>query len=314
MANEIKNLWFEALGELGYTQDTLQKRWRAFLENKTGLSLGLGVMTEAWLESLGYTGNLMDMWENFWYDKSGLTDPNLHVQEYMFEALQSGNPFMELVMRRLEHHWTFDEGSGLIVYDHVGCADGNILNTSDFWIDPLFGTFDGIDDYIDVPAGTSLVGLGEPGDQITLMMAVYLDTDDTYGALFHGLRASTVIQLFTKSHHPIFVFRAFDNIDRGYKSDVALSTEEWHIVTLAYEFANGASIKFNIDGTPVTGSWTQGNGYETTKYGRFWQAWLGRAGNKYLKGKLADCLIYSTILTDDEITSNVNFLNKRLGK
>ena len=196
-------------------------------------------------------------------------------------------------------YWKFDEGSGLTASDSVDGNDGTIYGAT--WTGGKVNgalSFDGVDDYVEIPHSTSL----DITDQIAVSAWINLKSRNLQAL------GGTIIR---KGAWPVVVprpawgfdiqygkLRAFiyDEVS-GYevRGDTVLSAGEWYHVAFTYD---GSEIQIYLDGE-LEGNPTPHVGHIASTPA---PVWIGRKnGVDFFDGKIDEVAIYSRALTADEI-------------
>lgn len=229
--------------------------------------------------------------------------------EERVSALEGSEP--ELV-----GYWKLDEGSGITAYDTSDYGNDGTLVNGPSWVDGKYGkalSFDGIDDYVNIPDSPSL-----RVQSFTLEAWIYM----THRPYQHGTRHSAIINKLhyqgssgTKGYKLQFEAPTSDNdhlvISLGdsvtqrflidYNSNNDLTLHEWHHIIGTY---NGTIANLYIDGelksssTPVTYAIVHDDaplaiGYEITS----------GAKDVRFKGLIDNVMVYNRALSAEEIQS-----------
>jgi len=145
-------------------------------------------------------------------------------------------------------HWRFDEGSGITAGDAVGNNDGTLFGPS--WTTGVAGSalrFDGIDDFVEIPAAPSLQ---IAGNSLTVEAWVNFSARPSEGMLYvvdsrdnewrgFGLNVNTDLVQF-------WVAGANGPNPIGYSA--TLEVNEWHYVVGVYD---GSQARVYVDGVEI---------------------------------------------------------------
>jgi len=193
--------------------------------------------------------------------------------------------------------WDFDQEDGNNLPDHSGNANHGALQNGIAWSGGRTGNgllFDGVDDYILVPASSSL-DINTQG--ITLSLWTWMayapnDLPGAYGPLYDSESDTYVLYEDKGIHELRFKVTTTVSAERPGIRGSELSAGEWvHLVGL-YDGAN-AMIYLNgelKDTHPLTG---------TVKAGQI--ATIGKTGGAYFRGRIDDIQIYNRALSAEEI-------------
>jgi len=198
--------------------------------------------------------------------------------------------------------WSFSEGSGTLAVDSSGNGcNGTLVNGPAYVAGPAGQalSFDGVDDYVDVPAAPAL-------DTFPLTVAAWIKTTDTglHGVINKYLPGSfNGYQIFTNGGSLCaWYFRdAADYVWDG--TSCTLSTSgyndgRWHHVAFVVD-ASGGSLY--VDGIPKAARpWTGTAGPATTAAVLTFGRYPGIAA-PYFPGALDEVRIYNRPLSDDQV-------------
>jgi hypothetical protein len=213
-----------------------------------------------------------------------------------------------------------DEGSGTTVYDQSGNNNNGTIYGA-VWVAGKFGnalSYDGIDDYTQIPDGASLNFA--VGEGFTFM--AWVKTSDAYGPVVSfrdNFNDSPVIDLsigyngsVTNAGHFIPLMRFDNNTGLAYfSSTVAINNNIWHHVAFIYSPAESL-IKAWVDGTIWTASQTATgtittSGYRAIASERRWIATnYGIVDRRFLSGIIDEVFIFKRALSALELTDIYN--------
>jgi len=194
-------------------------------------------------------------------------------------------------------YWKFDEGSGNIAYDSSGNGNHGTLVNGPTWTSGKFGSalsFDGVDDYVEVPDSPSL----KP-EVLTVELWVnipkYPTTWSNNKMIRKALGSSPYTGFWLDIRPDTHQFRfAASSITTHYSVTARTVPElnKWYHVagvfdgSKLYIYVNGA-----LDAAPVSGEYDP---YDI-------DLWIGRFGSAYFNGLIDEVRIYNYALTPDEI-------------
>ena len=196
--------------------------------------------------------------------------------------------------------WRFDEGIGTIAYDSSGNGNNCTLSGSPLpsWVAGKYGdalSFDGLQNYVDIPAAPSLF----PSNAITISCWVYIssvniNTDSYMGFVARNVRVNG-LQLIKEygSANVIFETPGIGNVI----TTGTLIPDTWNFVVAV--LISGVSATVYINGQ-VAGS-SAGWILPTTSM----DYWIGQAAvgttNPYMNGYIDEVRIYNRALSQSEI-------------
>ena len=228
-------------------------------------------------------------------------------------ATDTGGMFVEdtfTVTLNSISRWEFNEGTGVTAYDSAGSDDGTLVNGPTWqtigMIDGAL-SFDGVDDYVEVPDSPSL----DMMTAITMEAWVQFDSvDDRYDTILAKVNASdpldgsayylrrTRIDATSDSWmgRITSVIRTTDGRSQAKSPDVAIAGQWYHVVS-TYD---GTALKLYVNGTLEATTAATGEILQSDD-----PLWLGRNGHptypQPLMGTLDDAAIYSRALSAAEI-------------
>ena len=193
--------------------------------------------------------------------------------------------------------WDFDEEEGTTLPDRSGNANHGTLQNGISWSGGHTGNglcFDGVDDYVLVPASSSL-DINTQGITLSLWTWMAYAPNDLPGAFgpLYDSESDTYVLYEDKGIHELrFKVTTTVSAERPGIRGSELSAGEWVHLAGVYDGAR-AMIYVNgelKDSHPLTG---------TVKPGQI--ATIGKTGGAYFKGKIDDIQIYNRGLNPDEI-------------
>jgi hypothetical protein len=201
----------------------------------------------------------------------------------------------------LGEDYTFDIGEGLVAYwrfegnmedSSENGNEGSLINMapeSGNWVDGKVGkalSFDGVDDYVNIPDNQSL----DITDEITIGMWVMTNSQaDPLSKhwnimrviLFEGNNTKVVYQIGGAN----ITTSSFDNV---------IQTGSWHHIVWTY---NGSLTQVYVDGDP--------NGFSKEASGDLLTSsnplYIGRYSDRYFNGLIDELMIYDRALSAEEI-------------
>src|SRR6266536_5127219 len=215
--------------------------------------------------------------------------------------------------------WKLDDGTGTNALDSSGLGNHGTLLNGPTWVSGILGgalSFDGSNDYVEVPYSASLnitsaVTLSAWISQDALVAGnkeiIFKGADalNTSSRVNYGLRA-------TASGKIAFVYRdAADTIFPVYQTATAvIAAATTYHVAVVHTFGNGGATKIYLNGVSQSASWTQGTGNETPMTASK-PLWLGSIQSSgvpvnYWNGDLDDVRVYNRALSATEIASLAN--------
>jgi type II secretory pathway pseudopilin PulG len=201
-------------------------------------------------------------------------------------------------------YWPFDEGSGSVAYDKSGSGNnGNLFNGPAWQSDANCESggclsFDGVDDYVEVPRSTAL----EPAE---LTISVWAKKMNNVATAYDQV----LVCKYTDSH-PIYGYCAtwgwsddfYWRIGNGtteYNAGApTVSWNRWHHI--AVTFKNGQQLFF-LDGKLMSETLVATNiGYNGSSL------YIGKTSSRRLQGLIDDVRIYNRVLSAAEIQAIYN--------
>jgi len=201
-------------------------------------------------------------------------------------------------------HWRFDEGGGTMAYDSAGTNDGTIYGAQ--WTTGQIGSaldFDGVDDYVQLPAGAADLGLEYATQSFTIEMWLKtIQTEERY--LFDNYRYTLGDISFRidagKIEWHIGKYRIGNYI--LFRSEASVNDGLWHYVACTWDGAGEASIF--VDGNS-SGSSTNPNlvGSLESGYPFLIGTRIESSGlpERFFRGTIDEVAIYQRALTSEEI-------------
>jgi len=212
---------------------------------------------------------------------------------YVFLYLGHAEAFNQLV-----GYWKFDEGSGLVASDSSGNGNSGTLMNGPEWVAGISGSglsFDGVDDYVEVPDTTDFT-FNQP---LTVSAWLFLDDVSDGGIIgqwgYGGLTGDAFMLSLDGAH-----LRGTLPIPGLYHlySKSMIKTSEWTYAAMTYD---GSTLKLYINGKldasgsisvdPVASSQTVKIGLEDIIFGQ----------KHYLDGIIDEVKIYNHVRTAEEI-------------
>jgi hypothetical protein len=196
-------------------------------------------------------------------------------------------------------HWKLDETTGSTAIDSAGGHNGTLINGFSWDTGVIDGglSFDGVNDYINVPHDTNLTFTG--GLTFTAWGNT-LDTSGGYKAILAkdtpGNGASNY-WFGIENDELVFGFWAAGSFRTVKTTDSNLQSGTWYHLAASFDNATD-EVRLYVDGTEVqVGSITYEPTVETA------DLWIGHSPDgEYWNGKLDDVRIYNTVLGGSEIS------------
>jgi hypothetical protein len=208
----------------------------------------------------------------------------------------------------LAAHWTFGEGSGTVAHDWAGGNDGTLVNGPTWTSGQIGGalSFDGADDYVEVPDSEAL----DSPDELTISSWIYLHDkwfhnvivakstayDNGYYFVVNGAYAHS-----TGLEGGVLVVNVGEAED--YLRGPPISAGKWYHVACTFDaeaerlYVNGAKVRDRA--APVSSITPSGSnlriGKSTTMY------WNEFDDLHYFEGIIDDVRIYDRALSTEEI-------------
>ncbi|MHC4111797.1 MAG: LamG-like jellyroll fold domain-containing protein [Planctomycetota bacterium] len=200
-------------------------------------------------------------------------------------------------------HWKFDEGSGTTAYDSVGTNDGTVFGAT--WttgqVDSAL-SFDGVDDYVDIPYDASLDINASQGISVSVWFKL-----NSYPA---GWNQGPIFGLFDSTDESVKNYLFIDkplygNLitwdqyppSWGFIKSIKPDLDTWYHVAVVEDSSYRAIyINGSLDVSDNISESYQGNPPDTIRIG-------SRAGLApfYFDGSIDDVIIYDQVLSDQQI-------------
>lgn len=210
--------------------------------------------------------------------------------------------------------WRFEETSGSTVADEVGSNDGTVFGANlDVSGAPGTGSaasFDGVDDYVNIPDASALRLTGS----ITLEAWVYRPSAATgFRTVFAKGRTTSVTSLQTN-----YSLRVTSNRQLSFRYDVgstdhdyrtgndAVPVDEWAHVAFTFTYGTGSSAKPYVNGTEVSASWVSGSGGSTPNTNSEPLLLGVYHDQNFWSGRIDEVALYTTALSAARIEAHYN--------
>ena len=148
--------------------------------------------------------------------------------------------------------WTLDEGSGTVAYDSVGTNDGTIYGAT--WADGILDgslSFDGVDDYVEIPHSPSLDVTGA----ITMSGWIKVNSFGSGSTMLvkgvshgHYLQTSYVLQVGAGGEVACVLYGYWP--DDVFVTTSSINTGEWYHLAVTWDgsTSNADNVKIYING------------------------------------------------------------------
>jgi len=265
-----------------------------------------------WIEVWNSTNQSAKIWVNVSEVTEGTKIFMYYGNENASDASNANATFIR-VIDGVVGAWHFDEGSGNIAHDTSGegndgtLYDGNTTNddgdTPPQWIDGKFGkalSFDGVDDYVEVPDSESL----NPTEEITVMGWFYLRGPT--GEIQNGVRKEHQYLIFwiNKEYTSVSVYiRRTDDVWKYLKIAEPSNVEgKWVHVAMTYK-PNG-EFKGYLNGELNASTTLDALSIKVTSN----PLYIGREElpGRLFNGTIDEVQIYNRALSEEEISDLYN--------
>ncbi|RLE69044.1 MAG: hypothetical protein DRJ43_04570 [Thermoprotei archaeon] len=264
-----------------------------------------------WIEVWDFTNQSAKVWVNVSEITEGAKIFMYYGNENASDASDANATFIR-VIDGVVGAWHFDEGNGTIAHDTSGegndgtLYDGNTTNndgnTPPQWIDGKFGkalSFDGVDDYVDVPDSASLDSPAE-SDEITLLAWVKFSTlPSESGNAVKILRREHFFEFGVNTANKEYIWLYGD--DNAWHYIGAGNTtldKNWHMLAVT---SDNVTAKIFIDGD-VDAEYSYSLGLGPTSFAIY----IAKFGNIYFNGTIDEVCIYNRALSEEEISDLYN--------
>jgi len=231
----------------------------------------------------------------------GLID-DVRIYDYALSYAEIRELFFGLV-----GHWKLDETEGVIAFDSSGNGNHGTLHGNPQWqssAGPIDGalSFDGSDDYVEIPIGSLI---SQMSDFTFMAWVCYSDKTGSWQRVFDFGTSDTEGYMFLcpqvnqHTHEMRFAITAGDGSGEQMMSATALLSD-WHHVAVTID-ADNQFMALYLDGEAVAGETLT---LTPSDLGVTTQNWLGRsqyAPDAYYDGLLDDVRIYNQALGDDAV-------------
>jgi len=235
-----------------------------------------------------------------------------------------GEVFLTVAPENLVLYLAFDEGSGNFTYDYSGfnntgtLKDANTTNadgdTPPQWVDGKVDealSFDGVDDYVEVPDSASLSVTG------SLTLSAWakfnqITTNTQIVAKESGTERGYYLAVLDTGQVRILISPTADGTDYAYFTTTdTLTPNKWYYLVGVFEAGN--SLKIYVNGVEKAGSLTgtvPSSIYDNTAKLRISSS--ERFPTQIINGTIDEVRIYNRALTEDEIKAEYYFSLKKI--
>jgi hypothetical protein len=201
-------------------------------------------------------------------------------------------------------HWMFDEGKGSKAHDFAGNNHGTIYGAA--WTTGQVGgalSFDGVDDYVDIPYDSSLDINASQGITLSVWIKLNSYPDSAHQGPIFGLFDSTGAG--TKNYLAIMKSTygnviAWDQWPPAYGGITSIKPylDTWYHVAVVEDSSHRAIyINGSLDVSDNTPETYEGNPPDTIRIGSRADAWAPY----YFDGSIDEVIVYDTVLSAQEI-------------
>ncbi len=194
--------------------------------------------------------------------------------------------------------WDLDKGTGATIIDLSGNSNDGTIYGELTWDSGIIGNgvvFDGIDDYIEIPASSTL---DINGDEVTISLwtkLAYLPADlpGSYGPLYDSDTDNYVLYEDKNNNELRFKVATSGGAERPGIPANRLVTDKWIHIVGVY---NGATAAIYLDGELMDSHNLTG----TVNTGQI--AKIGQSSGSFFKGSIDNIQVFSRALTEEEIS------------
>jgi len=208
--------------------------------------------------------------------------------------------------------WNLDEGSGTTAYDGIATNNGTFVSTPTWQTAPdcVNGSclsFDGVDDYVNLGADTSV----QVSSKTTIMAWVKMDTYNSSTSRYIFGRSDFVIYSDSGSTDKVISLKVSNGTSYYPRVVDVMPLNEWHNLAVTYDGTlDSNNVVTYFDGvkqyaTTVTGSLSSPTST--------WYIGGKSSGWGFFDGMIDDVRIYDYALTDSQVKQHYNAGLNRLG-
>jgi prepilin-type N-terminal cleavage/methylation domain-containing protein len=194
-------------------------------------------------------------------------------------------------------YWPFDEGSGTIAKDYSGNGNDGTLVNGPTWVDGKVGkalSFDGVDDYVQIPLGTGSLGQG-----YTILAWFYPRESDNYSVLagWWGFHIGLIVY-GTRGYHAITLVRP----DNSLYSDAIYPSETPMVNSWTFGAALWSKpLMWLFQNDKKYGPKSEDPSYNLRVYSSNFRPGFSVYSGQWFAGVIDEVRIYNRALSDSEI-------------
>ncbi len=202
-------------------------------------------------------------------------------------------------------HWMFDEGKGEIAHDSTGTNDGTIYGAT--WTTGQINgalSFDGVDDYVDIPYDSSLDINASQGITLSVWIKLNSYPDSAHQGPIFGLFDSTgagtknYLAIMKSTYGNVIAWDQWPTTPYGWIESIRPDLDKWyHVVVIEDSSYRAIYINGSLDVSDNTPETYEGNPPDTIRIGCRADAWAPF----YFDGSIDEVIVYDEVLSAQEI-------------